>query len=89
MLGTNLSGLPTSAMSGTRQFHGENTLSNAQIIRLLRKSGRATMRIVGNGSRTQGWWTLATKADMLIEKVKRDGGITMNDYYAAILGGSK
>ena len=49
-------GLPTSQLSGTWKFHGEKTLRNPQIIRLLRKSGQATMSISGYGLRTQGWW---------------------------------
>jgi hypothetical protein len=52
-------GLPTTQLSGTPRFHGTKTLRNPQIIRLLRKSGAATMTMVGGGKFWQGWWRLA------------------------------
>jgi hypothetical protein len=51
-------GLPTSKLSGTPRFHGERTLSNRQIIRLLNASGRAQSHVAGYGSRTYYIWTL-------------------------------
>ena len=51
-------GLSTTEMSGTRKFHGVKTLRNPQIIRLLRKSGKAVMQVVGTGNFQKGIWTL-------------------------------
>lgn len=51
-------GLTTSWLSGTSQFHGERTLRNRQIIRLLRATGRARESTVGFGMRTATLWKL-------------------------------
>jgi hypothetical protein len=55
------SGLRTSELSGTRRFHGERTLRNRQIIRLLRESGKAEAFRGGHGIRTFYFWKLANK----------------------------
>jgi hypothetical protein len=55
-------GLRTSEMQGTRAFHGTNTLSLRQIIRLLRKAGKATAELCGSGPYTYNQWTLTDKA---------------------------
>ncbi len=52
------SGLRTSELSGTRRFHGERTLRNRQIIRLLGKSGKAAAFRGGQGKRTFYLWKL-------------------------------
>jgi len=51
-------GVSTSDLSSTPKFHGERTLSNRQIIRLLNASGRAQSTLSGYGSRTYYVWTL-------------------------------
>jgi len=51
-------GLPTTQLSDTPKFHGTQTLRNPQIIRLLRKSGGATMTMVGGGNFWKGYWRL-------------------------------
>ena len=55
------SGLRTSELSGTRRFHGEQTLRNRQIIRLLRASGKAEAFRGGQGKRTFYFWKLANR----------------------------
>jgi hypothetical protein len=50
--------LSTSELSGTPQFHGARTLSNRQIIRLLRESGKAEMEYGGNQRFSYGIWRL-------------------------------
>ena len=55
-------GLRTSELSGTPKFHGGRTLSNRQIIRLLRDSARAKETVGGSGMRTYYVWQLV-KAD--------------------------
>lgn len=52
-------GLSTSQLSGTPKFHGGRTLSNRQIIRLLRESGRVRESIGGQGTYNCSWWRLA------------------------------
>jgi hypothetical protein len=52
-------GLRTSELSGTRRFHGERTLRNRHIIRLLRASGKAEAFRGGQGKRTFYFWKLA------------------------------
>jgi hypothetical protein len=58
ILERNPKGLSTTHLSGTPKFHGTKTLRNPQIIRLLSKSGAATMTMVGGGEFWQGWWQL-------------------------------
>ena len=48
----------TSDLSNTPKFHGERTLSNRQIIRLLNVSGKAQSTLSGYGNRTYFVWTL-------------------------------
>ena len=48
----------TSQLSGTPKFHGSRTLSNRQIIRLLRESGEAKMEYGGNQRFSYGIWRL-------------------------------
>jgi hypothetical protein len=48
----------TSDLSGTRKFHGMRTLSNRQICRLLRESGKAEMEYGGQWKFTYGIWRL-------------------------------
>ena len=50
--------LSTSELSGTPQFHGARTLSNRQIIRVLRESGKAEMEHGGNPRFSYGIWRL-------------------------------
>ncbi len=50
-------GAVTSALQGTAKFHGERTLSRAQIIRLLRKAG-AQPTLAGAGMRTYYTWRM-------------------------------
>jgi hypothetical protein len=57
-------GLTTSELSGTPQFHGESTLRNRQIIRLLRATGEVWERTVGYGMRTATLWTLEEVSEM-------------------------
>jgi hypothetical protein len=52
-------GQTTSELSGTPQFHGASTLSNRQIIRLLRSTGKVVEFVVGYGMRTATGWRLA------------------------------
>jgi hypothetical protein len=51
-------GHSTSELRGTPQFHGGRTLSNRQIIRLLRNSGRVVEAVGGSGMYTYSFWTL-------------------------------
>lgn len=51
----------TKALSGTPMFHGHRTLSNRQICRLLRESGKAEMEYGGLGKFTYGIWRLKAK----------------------------
>lgn len=51
-------GVRTSDLQGTPRFHGERTLRNPQIIRLLRASGRAEFSQEGTGKRTYYAWRL-------------------------------
>lgn len=51
-------GVATSDLRGTPQFHGERTLSNRQIIRLLRESGKVREFVGGQGIRTFSFWRL-------------------------------
>jgi uncharacterized protein len=53
-------GLATTEMSGTKQFHGVKTLRNPQIIRLLGRSGKAEMTMVGGGNYWKCVWKLKT-----------------------------
>ena len=55
------SGLQTSELSSTRRFHGERTLRNRQIIRLLRESGKAEAFRGAQGKRTFYFWKLANR----------------------------
>jgi hypothetical protein len=48
----------TSDLSGARKFHGMRTLSNRQICRLLRESGKAEMEYGGQWKFTYGIWRL-------------------------------
>jgi hypothetical protein len=57
-LGAEPAGLPTSEFPGSPRFHGHRTLTNQQIIRLLRKSGKAVGRLQGIGRRTWLQWTI-------------------------------
>ncbi len=50
-------GAVTSALQGTAKFHGERTLSLAQIIRLLRNAG-AQPKMAGAGTRTYYTWRM-------------------------------
>jgi hypothetical protein len=50
--------LSTSELSGIPPFHGTRTLSNRQIIRLLRESGKAEMEYGGNQRFSYGIWRL-------------------------------
>jgi hypothetical protein len=52
-------GQTTSELSGTPQFHGARTLTNRQIIRLLRSTGKVVEFVVGYGMRTATGWRLA------------------------------
>jgi hypothetical protein len=51
-------GLATREMVGTKSFHGARTLTHKQIARLLRKTGRTSERVGGQGSRTFTIWRL-------------------------------
>ena len=51
----------TKYLRGTRMFHGGRTLSNRQICRLLRESGKAEMEYGGQGKFTYGIWRLKAK----------------------------
>jgi hypothetical protein len=51
-------GVRTSDLRGTPLFHGTCTLSNAQIIRLLRESDKAEQYCGGQGARTFSLWRL-------------------------------
>lgn len=55
-------GLTTSELSGTPRFHGHRTLSNRQIIRLLRESGKVVESTVGHGMRTASLWRIKPEA---------------------------
>jgi hypothetical protein len=50
--------LTTSGLRGTPQFRGTRTLSNRQIIRLLRESAKAEMEYGGNQRFSYGIWRL-------------------------------
>lgn len=56
VLAHNPLGLSTSELCGTQKFHGVRTLSNRQIIRLLRESGAAVEYKGGQGARTFSYW---------------------------------
>jgi hypothetical protein len=58
----NPQGKSTSDLSGTPKFHGGRTLSNRQIIRLLRKTGQVSESVDGHGMYTRSWWRLNKKA---------------------------
>jgi hypothetical protein len=58
ILAANPEGMTNSELSGTRRFHGERTLRNRQIIRLLRTTGKVEECTVGYGKRTASLWTL-------------------------------
>jgi hypothetical protein len=58
ILAINPGGVRTSELIGTPQFHGGRTLSNRQIIRLLRESGKVTESTGGQGRRTYSSWKL-------------------------------
>jgi hypothetical protein len=51
-------GVPTSALIGTKKFHGQRTLSSRQIIRLLRASGLVNEALAVFGKYSRIWWTL-------------------------------
>jgi hypothetical protein len=51
-------GVRTSDLRGTPMFHGTRTLSNSQIIRLLRESGKVEQHNGGQGARTFSFWRL-------------------------------
>jgi hypothetical protein len=55
-------GMRTSELSGTKEFHGSRTLSNTQIIKLLRSMPDPVEESWGGqGNRTYLWWKV--KAD--------------------------
>jgi hypothetical protein len=58
ILAANPEGMTTSELSGTRRFHGERTLRNRQIIRLLRTTGKVQESTIGYGMRTATLWRL-------------------------------
>jgi hypothetical protein len=58
-------GMTTTELSGTPQFHGEWTLRNRQIIRLLRATEEVRERTVGYGRRTATLWKLKELSEML------------------------
>jgi hypothetical protein len=58
ILAANPDGMTTSELSGTRRFHGERTLRNRQIIRLLRTTGKVQESTVGYGMRIASLWRL-------------------------------
>jgi hypothetical protein len=58
ILAANPEGMTTTELSGTRRFHGERTLRNRQIIRLLRTTGKVQESTIGYGMRTASLWTL-------------------------------
>ena len=58
ILAANPYGMTTSELSGTPRFHGERTLRNPQIIRLLRTTGKVQELTVGYGIRTATLWRL-------------------------------
>ena len=65
-------GVSTSSLSGTPKFHGERTLSNRQIIRLLTASGKTQSGLGGNGNRTYYIWTLKpTDADNEMDTIRQ------------------
>jgi hypothetical protein len=51
-------GLRTSELVGSPRFHGMRTLSNTQIIRLLRASGQVVGRMEGGGNRSWLQWRI-------------------------------
>jgi len=51
----------TRDLSGTPMFHGSRTLSNRQICRLLRESGKVQMEYGGQGKFTYCIWRLKAK----------------------------
>jgi hypothetical protein len=55
-------GLRTSELRGTSGFHGMKTLSLNQVIRLLRKSGKATPEWGGSYVHTYYIWSLTDEA---------------------------
>jgi hypothetical protein len=55
-------GLRTSDLRGTISFHGMKTLSLNQVIRLLRKSGKATSGLCGSYGYTYYIWNLTDEA---------------------------
>ena len=64
ILAENPGGATASELSGTPQFHGEWTLRNRQIIRLLRATGEVQECTVGNGVRTATLWQLKEVEEM-------------------------
>lgn len=58
ILAANPEGMTTSELSGTPRFHGERTLRNPQIIRLLRTTGKVRELTIGHGIRTATLWRL-------------------------------
>jgi hypothetical protein len=62
ILRLNPQGKSTSNLRGTPKFHGGRTLSNRQIIRLLRKTGQVKETVDGHGMYTRSWWRLNKKA---------------------------
>src|SRR5260370_14315710 len=68
ILTANPAGMRTSALRGTPKFHGGRTLTNRQIIRLLRASPEFASHelqesVGGQGMYTYSWWTLRKNAE--------------------------
>lgn len=71
MLRNHAHGLSTSELRGTPQFHGIRTLTNRQIIRLLRASGASKEILAGQGKRTFYVWKFKQPSAKLKESTKR------------------
>ena len=52
-------GRRTSELIGTARFHGARTLSNRQVARLLRATGKTRETVDGHGMRTATRWYIA------------------------------